>query len=162
MPNLETARRMYAAKTNGSMTIGQEHKDFADFTLEETFWNDIQARTCYIYDYAHDDNPALKDHIEYGEETTKTKIDAKFIISSYGSFDKDQVAYHLMFRPSQKLDFEEGDELYYYETDYKKKYGVHPFIGLIIWLNSNPLNCWNTLRDNLLQRKNEICLCVNV
>jgi hypothetical protein len=123
---------MYAAKTNGAMTIGQEHKDFADFMMEETWDSDIQSRTCYIYDFTHDDSPTRKDHIEYGENTTKTKIDAKFIISSYGSIDKDQVAYHILFKPSQKLDFEEGDELYYYETDYKKKYGVHPFIGLYL------------------------------
>lgn len=162
MPNLETARRIYSVETNGAKTLGQDHKDFSDFLMEETWDTDIQSRTCYIYDFYHDDTPDLKDHIINGDDTTKTKIDAKFIISSYGSIDKDQVAYHLMFKPSQKLDFEEGDELYYYETDYKQKYGGSHFIGLIIWLNSNPLNCWNTLRDNLLQRKDEIYLCVNV
>ena len=130
MPNLETARRMYAAKTNGATTIGQEHKDFADFLMEETFWDDIQSRECYIYDYAHDDTPTQKDHIEHGEETTKTKIDAKFIISSYNTLDKSQVAYHLMFKPSQKLDFEDGDELYYYETGYKQKFQMKFPIGL--------------------------------
>ena len=135
MPSLETAKRIYAARTNGAKTIGQEHKDFSDFLMEETFWDDIQSRECYIYDYAHDDTPAQKNHIEHGDETTKTKIDAKFIISSYGSIDKDQVAYPLMFRPSQKLDFEEGDELYYYETDYKQKYGSSHFVGLIYRLN---------------------------
>lgn len=134
MPNLETARRMYSVKTNGAKTIGQDHKDFADFLMEETWSDDIQSRTCYIYDYAHDDTPTLKDHIEH-ENTTKTMIDAKFIISSYGSIDKDQVAYHLLFKPSQKIDFEEGDELYYYETDYKQKYNSSHFVGLIRWLN---------------------------
>ena len=91
---------------------------------------DIQSKVCYIYDYAHDDSPTLKDHITHVDDTTKTKIDAKFIISSYGSIDKDQVAYHLMFKPSQKIDFEEGDELYYYETDYKQKYSSSHFIGM--------------------------------
>ena len=135
MPNLETARRMQSAQNNGATTIGQIHKDNSDFIMEQTWLNDLQSRVCYIYDFYHDDSPTLNNHITYSDNTTKTKIDAKFIISSYGSIDKDQVAYHILFKPSQKLDFEEGDELYYYETDYKQKYGVHSFIGLIIWLN---------------------------
>ena len=132
MPSLEMARRISAAKTNGAKTIGQIHKENSDFTMEYTWDSDVQSKICYIYDYAHDDSPTLKDHITYDENTTKTKIDAKFIISSYGSIDKDQVAYHLMFKPSQKIDFEEGDELYYYETDYKQKYGSSHFIGMFV------------------------------
>ena len=132
MPRLDTARRAIVGQYNGAKTIGQIHKDTSDFLMEATWDNDIQSRVCYLYDYKHDDSPTLKDHIEYTKDTTKTKIDAKFIISSYGSIDKDQVAYHIMFKPSQKIDFEEGDELYYYETDYKRKYGSSHFIGLYI------------------------------
>ena len=69
------------------------------------------------------------------ENTTKTKIDAKFIVSSYGSIDKDQVAYHLMFRSSQPIEFEPNDELYYYETDYRKRYDMRFPVGLMLWLN---------------------------
>ena len=86
---------------------------------------DIQSKVCYIYDYLHDDQPELKDHMTY-ENTTKTRIDAKFIITQYGSISKDQVAYHLMFKPSQPLEFNDGDELYYFETNYRKKYNI-PF-----------------------------------
>lgn len=86
---------------------------------------DIQSKVCYIYDYAHDNQPELKDHMTY-ENTTKTRIDAKFIVSQYGSISKDQVAYHLMFKPSQPLEFNDGDELYYFETNYRKKYNI-PF-----------------------------------
>ena len=132
MPRLDTARRLSLTKNNGATTVGQIHKENSDFIMEMTWDTDIQSRKCYIYDFAHDDSPTLKDHIEHTKDTTKTQIDAKFIISSYGSIDKDQVAYHILFKPSQKLDFEEGDDLYYYETDYKRKYGVHPFIGLYI------------------------------
>ena len=86
---------------------------------------DIQSKVCYIYDYAHDNQPELKDHMTY-ENTTKTRIDAKFIITQYGSISKDQVTYHLMFKPSQPLEFNDGDELYYFETNYRKKYDI-PF-----------------------------------
>lgn len=130
MPSLDTIRRITSQKNNGAKTIGQIHKENSDFVMEQLWNNDIQSRTCYIYDYLHDDQPELKDHMTY-ENTTKTKIDAKFIISSYGSIDKDQVAYHLMFRPSQPIEFDQGDELYYYETDYRKRYDMRFPIGLM-------------------------------
>lgn len=123
MPSLETARRIASMKNNGAKTIGQIHKENSDWLMDETFFNDIQAKVCYIYDYAHDDSPNQKDHMTY-ENTTKTKIDAKFIVTQYGSISKDQVAFHLMFRPSQKMEFSEDDELYYFETDYRQKYDI--------------------------------------
>ena len=92
---------------------------------------DIQSKVCYIYDYFHDDQPDKNVGMTY-ENTTKTKIDVKFIVKTYQSIDKDQVEYYIQFRPSQKVWFEEGDELYYFETDYRRKYGVQDFpIGLI-------------------------------
>lgn len=131
MPSLDTARRIAGAKYNGVKTIGQMYKENSDFVMENTWMNDIQSKTCYIYDYLHDDQPELKDHMTY-ENTIKTKIDAKFIISSYGSVDKDQVAYHIMFKPSEPIEFNEGDELYYYETDYRKRYNMRYPVGLFI------------------------------
>ena len=111
-------------KSQGN-TLGQIRKEQSDEILEQTWDNDIQSKVCYIYDYAHDNEPELKDHMTY-ENTTKTRIDAKFIVSQYGSISKDQVAYHLMFKPSQPLEFNDGDELYYFETNYRKKYNI-PF-----------------------------------
>ena len=125
MPSLQTARRVANAKNNGAKTIGQIYKEQSDFLMEQTFFNDIQSKVCYIYDYAHDNQPELKDHMTY-ENTTKTRIDAKFIVSQYGSISKDEVAYHLMFKPSQPLKFNDEDELYYFETNYRKKYDI-PF-----------------------------------
>ena len=129
MPSLQTARRVANAKNNGAKTIGQIYKEQSDFVMEETFLNDIQTKTVYLYDFAHDDQPHLKDHMTY-ENTTKTRVEAKFIVKSYQSVDKDQVDYYLQFRPSQQTEFVEGDELYYFETDYRKKYGNDDFIGL--------------------------------
>ena len=125
MPSLQTARRVANAKNNGAKTIGQIYKEQSDELMEWTWDNDIQSKVCYIYDYAHDNEPEFKDHMTY-ENTTKTRIDAKFIVSQYGSISKDQVAYHLMFKPSQPLEFNDGDELYYFETNYRKKYDI-PF-----------------------------------
>ena len=66
------------------------------------------------------------------ENTSKTRIDAKFIIKSYQSMDKDQVEYYLQFKPSQKTHFDRDDELYYFETDYRNRYGNDNFIGLYV------------------------------
>ena len=132
MPSLQTARRVANAKNNGAKTIGQIYKEQSDFLMEETFWNDPQSKVCYIYDYFHDDQPDKNVGMTY-ENTTKTKIDVKFIVKTYQSIDKDQVEYYIQFRPSQKVWFEDSDELYYFETDYRKKYGVQDFpIGMMI------------------------------
>lgn len=137
MPSLQTARRVANAKNNGAKTIGQIYKEQSDWAMEQTFENDIATKTCYIYDHFHDDfftdehgiTRSLAEGMTY-ENTNKTKIDAKFIIKSYQSMDKDQVEYYLMFRPSQPVRFNEGDDLYYYETDFKKRYSATFPIGL--------------------------------
>ena len=131
MPSLNTARRVSSMKYNGAKTVGQILKEESDFIMEDTWENDIQSKVCYIYDYAHDDQPGLNNHMTY-ENTTKTKIDAKFIVTQYGSITKDQVAYHLMFRPSQPVEFSPRDELYYFETDYRKRWNVDFPTGLYI------------------------------
>lgn len=137
MPSLQTARRIANAKTNNAKTLGQIYKEESDFLMEETWDNSIASKTCYIYDHFHDDfftdeygiTRSLAEGMTY-ENTNKTKIDAKFIVKSYQSMDKDQVEYYLMFRPSQPVRFNEGDDLYYYETDFRKRYSATFPIGL--------------------------------
>ena len=131
MPSLQTARRVANAKNNGAKTIGQIYKEQSDEMMNWTWDNDIQSKICYIYDFFHDDQPRIAEGMTY-ENTTKTRIDAKFIVKSYQSMDKDQVDYYVQFKPTQKTHFSEGDELYYFETDYRKKYHNDNFIGLFI------------------------------
>lgn len=131
MPSLSTARRISRNKTNGAKTIGQIIKEQSDFVMEETWDSDIQSKVCYIYDYFHDDQPELNYGMTY-YNTSKTKLDVKFIITTYGSMSKDQVEYHILFKPSQKLRFEVGDKLYYFEQDYVQRYKSEFPIGLYI------------------------------
>ena len=128
MPNLSTARRASIVKKE-STVVGQQFKEHSDFLMDELWWDDISSKVCYIYDFFHDDQPSLKDHMTYSH-TTKTRIDAKFIVKSYQSIDKDQVEYYLQFRPSQKMEFDQNDELYYFETEYRQRYGVEFPIGM--------------------------------
>ena len=147
MPSLSTARRIAHAKNNGAKTIGQIYKEQSDWMMEQTWDNDIQSKICYIYDFYHDDQPRLAEGMTY-ENTTKTRIDAKFIVKSYQSMDKDQVEYYIQFKPTQKTHFSEGDELYYFETDYRKKYHNDNFIGLFIDIpnDENIYEKWMILR----------------
>ena len=131
MPRLDTARRVALTKNNGAKTIGQIHKEQSDWAMEYTWDNDIQSKVCYIYDYFHDDQPLKNKHMSY-KNTTKTRIDAKFIVTQYGSINKDQVAFHIMFKPSQNVEFCIGDELYYFETDYRDKYNISFPISMYI------------------------------
>ena len=131
MPSLQTARRVANAKNNGAKTIGLIYKEQSDWAMNQTWWNDPQSKVAYIYDYFHDDQPEIKDHMTY-ENTTKTRIDIKFIVKSYQSMDKDQVDYYIQFRPDTKFDFTEEDELYYYEKDFHKRYGADYPIGMMI------------------------------
>lgn len=112
-------------------TLGEKLKSDSDTLMELTWDNDIQSKICYIYDFYHDDQPRLAEGMTY-ENTTKTRIDAKFIVKSYQSMDKDQVDYYVQFRPSQSIRFSEDDELYYFETDYKTTYGNTFPIGLYL------------------------------
>ena len=132
MPSLDVYRRKLSVGSgNPFPTPGIVHHDNANMMMEATWDNDIQSRRCYIYDYYHDDDKAHNKDMTY-EDTTKTPIDVKFEVSQYQTLAKDRVEYHIMFRPSQPLRFEEEDELYYYEEDFVKKYGAEFPIGLYI------------------------------
>lgn len=124
-------------KVNGNSTgksyptLGEKLKSDSDMVMELTWDGDVQSKLCFIYDYFHDDQPRLAEGMTY-ENTTKTRIDIKFIVKSYQSMDKDQVDYYIQFKPSQFVSFSEDDELYYFESNYKSIYGNTFPIGLYI------------------------------
>lgn len=118
MPSLSDYKRQLS--DNGSY-IGQVQKKNSDMIMEQTWDRDIQSKKCYIYDFFHDDQPWLNEGMTY-ENTTKTLIYAKFIVTQSQSLEKDRVSVMLQFKPSEKLRFDESDELYYYETNYKSRY----------------------------------------
>lgn len=126
MPSADVYKRLLTGVRVADMLAHNSNRD-----MEMTWDEDIQSKRCYIYDYYHDDQPHLAEGMSY-DETTKTPIDAKFIVTQYGSLSKDQVEFHIMFRPSQSIEFGEYDDLYYYETDYRLRYGASFPIGLYI------------------------------
>lgn len=131
MPSLQTARRVANAKNNGAKTIGQIYKEQSDDLMEWTWNNDLQSKPCYIYDWKHDDSPNMNIGMTY-ENTTKTSIDAKILVSKYGSIDKDSPTLQCQFKPSQKEYFTEEDDLFYME-EYRKKYQLDDiFVGMYL------------------------------
>lgn len=118
-------------------TVGRRYRDDSRLAVDLTWNNDVASRECYIYDYDHDDQPLLNRGMTY-ENTTKTKIDAKFLVTTYGSFSKDQPEVHVQFRPYQKTyNFDQEDELYYLNKR-SKRYGIaYPFVGLYIDIPNN-------------------------
>lgn len=131
MPSLQTARRVANAKNNGAKTIGQIYKEQSDWAMEQTWDNDEQSKLCYIYDWKHDDSPNMNIGMTY-ENTIKTPIDAKILVSKYGSIDKDSPTLQCQFKPSQKEYFTEDDELFYME-EYRQKYHLDDiFVGMYL------------------------------
>lgn len=131
MPSLQTARRVANARNNGVKTIGQIYKEQSDFLMESTWDNDEQSKLCYIYDWKHDDSPNMNIGMTY-ENTTKTPIDAKILVSKYGSIDKDSPTLQCQFKQSQKEYFTEADELFYME-EYRQKYHLDDiFVGMYL------------------------------
>lgn len=131
MPSLSTSKRASAIITNGAKTIGEIHKENADWSMEYTWDTDTQSKVCYIYDWKHDDSPDMNVGMTY-RSTTKTRIDAKIILKMRGAIDKDQQELYCQFKPGQKEYFTESDELFYME-DYRNKYHLDDvFVGMYI------------------------------
>ena len=107
-------------------TLGEVRKQQSDIIMEATWDGDIGAKKAYIYDYYHDDEPLVYYPMHPQKSNTKTMIDIKFIINAYNSENKDQVGYHIQFKPGQKCPLD------YYDSMFVKKYGSEFPIGLFI------------------------------
>ena len=99
MPSLDTMRRI--RQSNYSPTIGSQIKDMSDSVMQETWYNDVQTRTCYLYDFDHDDQFDEVRRSGYNPSLSKNKIkvDLKFIVKEYKSLAKDDPEYHIQFSP---------------------------------------------------------------
>lgn len=107
-------------------TSAQMRKNDSDMIMENTWNEDLQSRVAYIYDYFHDDEPDKNVDLNPAESKSKVAVDIKFITDSYNTLAKDQVPYHIQFRPSHE------NPLEYFEDEYVKKYGIEYPLGLFI------------------------------
>ena len=117
---LNRVTRNYKIRTDGQM-----HKAESDDVMDATWWEDIQSRRAYIYDYIHDSEKLVYEDLDPAHDPLKTPVDIKFIVTQYETLSKDQVEYHIMFRPGHNIPVD-----YYYKDI--GRFGSRPPIGLYI------------------------------
>ena len=121
MPSPTTYRKLLGQQTNG-----QVRKQQSDDIMNQTWWEDIQSRVGYLYDYYHDKNITRLEDMKSDEDDSKVPIDIKFVMSSSQTYDKDQVTFHIQLRPGQLCNVN------YYDEMFGKRYDATFPIGLYI------------------------------
>ncbi len=121
MPSFAMQKRLNALKGN---TIGQAHKYESDQVIEATWYNDINAKTAWFYDQFHDSEFDVADNLHPEKSRTKIPVEVKLFEVEYNSLAKDEVAYHLMFKPSYR------PNISYYDEFFARPYSAHFPIGL--------------------------------
>ena len=75
-------------KILGQLTDGQVRKQQSDDIMNQTGWDDIQSRVVWLFDYYHD-TQIVKLNDLLVDKDNMTPIDAKFVMSSSQTYDKD-------------------------------------------------------------------------
>ena len=114
---------------NTPTTHGRVRKMQSDQIMLNTWWDDIQEQTAYIYDYYHDQKSfeALQlDDLHPQDDGEKTALPIKFIRHAKQTYDKDQVTFWLQMQPCQQCNID------YYDDVLAKRYGALFPIGLYV------------------------------
>lgn len=131
MPNLSSYKKILGMSGN---TIGQVHKTESDMIMEATWDNDLESQIAYIYDYFHDGEPLKLRGLNPQYDRLKIPVEVKYIVNSSQTYDKDQVTYHIQFKPSHECCVD------YYKEKFEEKYnGIYP-LGLYCDLKDNKGN----------------------
>lgn len=127
MMNLTPNKYKTTLLRSGSFA-GEVKKSHSDVITESSWYEDLATRTCYFYDHFHDNEPLKLDDL-HPNEREMIPIDVKYIVNSSQTLDKDQVSYHIMFKPS-----EEGhNELVsYYKNSFIDTYDSTFPVGLYV------------------------------
>lgn len=110
-------------------TSGRARKAWSDSIMLNTWDQDIQAQTCYVYDFYHDlkSSEALKlNNLNPEKDEQKTPLKIKFIRHSKQTYDKDQVTFWLQLQPGQECNLD------YYEEVLGNRYDALFPIGLYV------------------------------
>ena len=120
MPSLNIYKDLYKG------TIGQAHKTDSDKIMDVTWWNDINSRVAYLYDFYHDDYKTQLDDLHPENDSKKVPIDIKFLQNSMQSYASDAVTFHLQLRPGQQCNVD------YYDEFFKTRYNTTFPVGLYV------------------------------
>ena len=108
MPSLD----LYKSIHNAPNYNGMRRKVQSDSIENATWWEDIDARVVYLYDYYHDDKPTTLRDLNPEGSDGKIAIDAKYIQISHQTMSKDNVTFHLQLRPGQECNVDYYDEFF--------------------------------------------------
>lgn len=129
MPNLSSYKKILGM--SGGNTVGQVHKTESDMIMEATWDNDLESQTAYIYDFFHDSEPLKLIGLNPSKDHLKTPVKIKYLANSSQTFDKDQITYHIQFKPSHRC------EVSYYKEEFEDRYnGTYP-LGLYCDIKDN-------------------------
>ena len=137
---------IYNAKNSG-----RARKNESDAIMLNTWWEDVQAQTAYLYDIFHDigtDHFKLND-LHPDEDNRKIPIDIKFIRHEKQTYAKDPVTFWMQLQPGQECNVP------YFDKKYSSKYGNIWPVGLYVdvmdesgkynkWLCVNTANYWQS------------------
>lgn len=125
MPSFDEYKTMLGSQGKNN---GQARKLDADKIMEARWYNDVATRRCYLFDYNHDPEPLAYENLT-PDETMQVPVDLRYIVNSYQTLDKDNVSFHIMFKPS-----EEGKSslVPYYEKVFHRRYDAIFPCGLYV------------------------------
>ena len=124
----------------GATVDGRARKAESDMVMLNSWWEDIQSQTAYLYDYYHDTGDErfkLRD-IHPQDNSDKIPIPIKFIRHEKQSYNKDPVTFWLQLQPGQECNVD------YYDEVFGKKYSTIWPVGLYIDImdESGKYNKW--------------------
>lgn len=126
MPSFIDLKKRYANSNGLVKTLGQIRREQSNTIMEATWNGDPQNCVAYLYDFFHDSEPERNYGLSPDTDPLKTAVPIKFIVHAHNSDGKDQVSYHIQFKPSYSCNVP------YYEPDFHKRYGANFPIGLYI------------------------------
>ena len=97
---------------NGVGTTGQQHSRDAQNIIEATWYDDPASCVGYLYSYEYDDEPDKNKGLHPERSKTKTRVELKYILSSYRTLNKDEVDARIMFKPSYQCNVPYYHELF--------------------------------------------------
>jgi len=105
--------------TSSGKYSGQVHKTESDDIMNDTWWEDPQARVAYLYDFYHDSEFDRLTGLHSDEDILKQAVDIKFIVTGHPTLSNSQIEYYIMFRPGQErlLDYYD-DSTCHVDADY--------------------------------------------
>jgi len=122
MPDLKLYKKLL-----GGTSAGEQRKIQSDMIMEYTWDNDLQSKKCYIYDFYHDSEPDKSIGQKPYEDPLKTEVSVKFIVTQYGTLAKDQVEYHIQFKPSHTCNLDYFEQ---YTSRYQSEYPIGLYIDI--------------------------------